>query len=76
LGQYAEFEIPLVSDGNGGLFTCHRVSPYHIALAGLPGFTGEYVPPDLCASKIGKVKLPDYSSKQDWLRIANRDQAA
>src|SRR3546814_4134781 len=31
--QGVEFEIPLVSDGNGGLCTRHRVSPYLIAAA-------------------------------------------
>jgi diguanylate cyclase (GGDEF)-like protein len=31
-----EFETPLVSDGAGGLCTRHRVSPYALAMAGLP----------------------------------------
>ncbi|MGB3165314.1 MAG: EAL domain-containing protein [Alteraurantiacibacter sp.] len=31
-----EFEIPLVSDGAGGLVTRHRVSPYALAAAGMP----------------------------------------
>ena len=31
-----EFEIPLVSDGAGGLCTRHRVSPYAMASAGMP----------------------------------------
>ncbi len=31
-----EFEIPLVSDGAGGLCTRHRVSPYALAAAGMP----------------------------------------
>lgn len=45
--QGIEFEHSLVSDGNGGLCTCHRVSPYLIAAANqqietnmtLPAFT-------------------------------------
>jgi diguanylate cyclase (GGDEF)-like protein len=31
-----EFEMPLVSDGAGGLCTRHRVSPYALAAAGMP----------------------------------------
>ncbi len=31
-----EFEISLVSDGAGGLCTRHRVSPYALAVAGMP----------------------------------------
>jgi len=31
-----EFELPLVSDGAGGLCTRHRVSPYALAAAGMP----------------------------------------
>jgi len=34
--QGVEFEQRLVSDGNGGLCTRHRVSPYLLAMAGLP----------------------------------------
>lgn len=33
--QGVEFEEPLVSDGNGGLCTSRRVSPYNMAAAGL-----------------------------------------
>jgi diguanylate cyclase (GGDEF)-like protein len=35
--QGVEFEQRLVNDGNGGLCTRHRVSPYLLARAGLPG---------------------------------------
>ncbi len=34
--QGIEFEVPLVNDGNGGLCTSHRVSPYMLASAGMP----------------------------------------
>ncbi|APE28506.1 EAL domain-containing protein [Aurantiacibacter gangjinensis] len=34
--QGVEFEVPLVSDGAGGLCTRHRVSPYMLAAAGMP----------------------------------------
>jgi len=74
--QGVEFESPMVSDGNGGLCTRHRVSPYHLAMAGLPSFVGEYVPADMAEMKSGKLKLPSFSSKRDWLKIAGRDRAA
>ena len=34
--QGLEFEVPLISDGNDGLCTRHRVSPYVLAAAGMP----------------------------------------
>ena len=34
--QGVEFEVPLVSDGAGGLCTRHRVSPYMLASVGMP----------------------------------------
>lgn len=34
--QGVRFEVPLVSDGHGGLMTRHRISPYALAEAGLP----------------------------------------
>ncbi|WP_240624748.1 EAL domain-containing protein [Aurantiacibacter odishensis] len=34
--QGIEFEVPLVSDGAGGLCTRHRVSPYMLAAIGMP----------------------------------------
>lgn len=34
--QGLKFEVPLVSDGHGGLMTRHRISPYMLAEAGLP----------------------------------------
>lgn len=34
--QGLEFEAPLVDDGAGGLCTRNRVSPYHLAAAGMP----------------------------------------
>lgn len=46
--QGISFEIPLVSDGAGGLCTRHRVSPYMLAAAGMPLRAlpaGNYSPP-------------------------------
>ena len=34
--QGLEFDVPLISDGAGGLFTRNRVSPYALAAAGMP----------------------------------------
>ena len=34
--QGVEFETPLINDGDGGLCTRHRVSPYALAAAGMP----------------------------------------
>ena len=34
--QGLEFDVPLISDGAGGLYTRHRVSPYALAAAGMP----------------------------------------
>ncbi len=43
--QGVEFEQRLVSDGNGGLCTRHRVSPYLLAMASLPGTMSAAVSP-------------------------------
>jgi diguanylate cyclase (GGDEF)-like protein len=42
--QGVEFEQLLVSDGNGGLCTRHRVSQYVLATAGLPGVNDTIAP--------------------------------
>jgi hypothetical protein len=34
--QGLSFEVPLISDGHGGLVTRHRISPYALAEAGMP----------------------------------------
>ena len=64
--QGIEFETRLVSDGNGGLCTSRRVSPYLIAEAGLevPNMPAGYVP----TRKIDKdsLSLPAFSTVADW----------
>jgi len=64
--QGIEFETRLVSDGNGGLCTSRRVSPYLIAEAGLevPNLPAGYVP----TAKIDKasLSLPAFSTVADW----------
>ena len=49
--QGIQFEQSLVSDGNGGLCTRHRVSPYLIAAA-------SQIPPELA--------LPAFTTTSDW----------
>lgn len=64
--QGIQFETRLVSDGNGGLCTSRRVSPYLIAEAGLevPNLPAGYVP----TAKIDKdsLSLPAFSTVADW----------
>jgi diguanylate cyclase (GGDEF)-like protein len=71
-GQGVEFEVPLVDDGAGGLCTRHRVSPYHMALAGLSSMAGDYGVDEVAGYREGKISLPSFTSKQDWIRIASR----
>ena len=49
--QGIEFETSMVSDGNGGLCTRHRVSPYLIAAA---------------AQQSGGLSLPMFTTTSDW----------
>jgi diguanylate cyclase (GGDEF)-like protein/PAS domain S-box-containing protein len=64
--QGIEFEARLVSDGNGGLCTSRRVSPYLIAEAGLevPNMPAGYVP----TTKIDRdsLSVPAFSTVADW----------
>lgn len=64
--QGVEFETRLVDDGNGGLCTSRRVSPFLIAAAGLevPNLPPGYVP----TAKIDKdsLSLPAFSTVADW----------
>jgi|TARA_R100001244_G_scaffold96522_6_gene72242 diguanylate cyclase (GGDEF)-like protein/PAS domain S-box-containing protein len=64
--QGIKFETRLVDDGNGGLCTSRRVSPYLIAEAGLdvPNLPAGYVP----TAKIDKdtLSLPAFSTVADW----------
>jgi diguanylate cyclase (GGDEF)-like protein len=67
--QGIEFEQRLVSDGNGGLCTSHRVSPYLIAAAGLP--TGDlkanFAPQPEVESR--PVTLPAFHTVTDWKSV-------
>ena len=64
--QGLEFETPLVSDGNGGLCTRARVSPYQIAAAGLPqGLRGD-TPHLIGRAEDGKLSMPAFGMTSDW----------
>jgi diguanylate cyclase (GGDEF)-like protein len=62
--QGIEFEQRLVSDGNGGLCTSHRVSPYLIAAAGLsvPNVSAGYQ----SAQEKRPITLPAFNTASDW----------
>jgi diguanylate cyclase (GGDEF)-like protein/PAS domain S-box-containing protein len=66
--QGVEFEEPLVNDGNGGLCTSRRISPYMLAAAGMPlsdlppGYYDE-------AEQQRKAKsLPAFGTVGEWQR--------
>ena len=64
--QGVEFEQRLVSDGNGGLCTSHRVSPYLIAAAGLSAGNLAAVPQPQSANEVNTMSLPAFNTVGDW----------
>ncbi|NCN84737.1 MAG: EAL domain-containing protein [Sphingomonadales bacterium] len=64
--QGIKFETRLVSDGNGGLCTSRRVSPYLIAEAGLevPNLPAGHVPTRKMDAD--SLSLPAFSTVADW----------
>lgn len=58
-----EFEERLVNDGNGGLCTSRRISPYMMAAAGMPGTNLSYGNPD--GGKQSPRGLPAFSMVSD-----------
>jgi diguanylate cyclase (GGDEF)-like protein/PAS domain S-box-containing protein len=66
--QGVEFEERLVHDGNGGLCTSRRISPYMLAAAGMPLAN---LPPGYYETNDGEQKpkgLPVFSTLADWKR--------
>ncbi len=64
--QGLEFEERLVNDGNGGLCTSRRISPYMMAAAGMP--IGN-LPPGYYVTHEGEQRpkgLPSFSTVSDW----------
>lgn len=64
--QGLEFEERLVNDGNGGLCTSRRISPYMMAAAGMP--ISQLPPGYYTASEAEKLPktLPAFSTMGDW----------
>lgn len=64
--QGLEFEERLVNDGNGGLCTNRRISPYMMAAAGMPLAN---LPPGYYVTAAGEQRtkgLPAFSVASDW----------
>ncbi|MGB5078532.1 MAG: EAL domain-containing protein [Sphingorhabdus sp.] len=64
--QGVEFEERLVNDGNGGLCTSRRISPYMMAAAGMPLAN---LPPGYYMTAEGEQRpkgLPLFSTVSDW----------
>lgn len=64
--QGLEFEERLVNDGNGGLCTSRRISPYMLAAAGMPLAN---LPPGYYTTADGEQRpkgLPAFSTVGDW----------
>jgi hypothetical protein len=64
--QGLEFEERLVNDGNGGLCTSRRISPYMLAAAGMPISN---LPPGYYQSGEAEQRpksLPAFSTVSDW----------
>ena len=64
--QGLEFEERLVNDGNGGLCTSRRISPYMMAAAGMPLAN---LPPGYYTTAEGEQRhksLPAFSTMGDW----------
>jgi hypothetical protein len=79
--QGLEFEQPLVPDGNGGLCTRSRASPYQLAAAGLPqNARGDGVQPigphRIGGGDDGKASMPAFAMSSDWKGAVMRADAA
>jgi diguanylate cyclase (GGDEF)-like protein/PAS domain S-box-containing protein len=64
--QGLEFEERLVNDGNGGLCTNRRISPYMMAAAGMPLAS---LPPGYYVTNEGEQRpksLPSFGTVSDW----------
>ena len=64
--QGIQFEQRLVSDGDGGLCTSHRVSPYLIAAAGLNVANVTPIPQAIAEDEKRPVSLPTFNTVIDW----------
>jgi diguanylate cyclase (GGDEF)-like protein len=64
--QGVEFEERLVSDGNGGLCTRHRVSQYMLSLAGLPDAQGQTALAPTGRRKARTKTVPTFKAAKLW----------
>lgn len=64
--QGLEFEQELVADGNGGLCTRYRVSPYQLSAAGLSLGAGPNGPTQINRGPNAKVTMPAFAMVTDW----------
>lgn len=78
-GQGIAFDHPLVSDGNGGLCTRHRVSPYLLGTVGLPASVDpdkevkanpeSWMPLEELVTKLGLAMVPGPTSQATGSRV-------
>ena len=64
--QGVQFEEALVNDGNGGLCTSRRISPYMMAAAGMPSATQISGSLDAAEGKQNSSALPAFSIIGGW----------
>jgi diguanylate cyclase (GGDEF)-like protein/PAS domain S-box-containing protein len=74
--QGVEFDERLVSDGNGGLCTRHRVSQYLLALAGLPEVAGKQVGGPAGRGKGVMMNVPSFKAAKLWNSAQPYNEAA
>jgi diguanylate cyclase (GGDEF)-like protein len=74
--QGVEFEERLVSDGNGGLCTRHRVSQYMLSLAGLPDAQGQAAIAATGKRKAKTKTVPMFKAAKLWNTAQPLGQAA
>ncbi len=71
-----EFERPLVSDGNGGLCTSHRVSAYMLAAAGMPSLLAEGKSLDANKLNLSNMAIPKFRYTNENLPMFPNGQLA
>ena len=74
--QGVEFENSLVRDGDGGLCTRSRISPYLLVAAGLPDYAASTGPGAVVGERGSKVSLPTFLSVTDRRAIIRVGQDA
>ena len=74
--QGVEFEVPLVSDGYGGLCTSHRVSTYLLTAAGIPNRLSEGNPQQVTKVTSSAIVIPTFESATERRAIIARGDCA